>query len=63
MADEFFARFAERVAPPAVAAAAAPATAKNAARAAPIGNRAMRYIALALLAVLVGWLATRGFRF
>jgi len=61
MADDFFARFAERVAP----AAAAPAS--MASEAAPpavsAGNRTMRYVALVLLAALVAWLAVRGFRF
>ena len=63
MADEFFARFAERVAPVAVTAPSASAAAEVAPPAARAGNRAMRYVALVLLAVLVGWLATRGFRF
>ena len=61
MADEFFARFAERVAPtPAAPTAPGPA---QAAPAAPLGNRAMRYVALVLLAALIAWLAIRGFRF
>ena len=60
MADEFFARFAERVAPtppptPAAETAAAPGV--------PAGNRVLRYIALAALAVVIAWLAIRGFRF
>ena len=61
MADEFFARFAERVAP----APAQPATgiADAAPPAAPAGNRTMRYVALILLAALIAWLAVRGFRF
>ena len=64
MADEFFARFAERVAPaPAAAPAAAATTDEVAAPAARAGNPTMRYVALVLLAVLIGWLATRGFRF
>jgi carbon monoxide dehydrogenase subunit G len=62
MADEFFARFAERVAPtPATTEAPAPAEAVS--TAAQPGNRAMRYVALVLLAGLIAWLAVRGFRF
>ena len=64
MADEFFARFAERVAPaPAAAPGAAATTDQAAAPSARAGNPTMRYVALVLLAVLIGWLATRGFRF
>ena len=60
MADEFFARFAERVAP----AVTAPAASAEALRpSTPSGNRMMRYIALVLLAALIAWLAVRGFRF
>jgi len=61
MADEFFARFAERVAP----AAALPTMPGEAAAqpARPSGNRTMRYVALVLLAALIAWLAIRGFRF
>jgi hypothetical protein len=59
MADEFFARFAERVAPT----PAAPTPAEASPPVAQTGNRAMRYVALALLAALVAWLAVRGFRF
>ncbi len=56
MADEFFARFAERVAP----AAPEPVSAEAAA---PVRNPTLRYIALAVLAVIIAWLAIRGFRF
>ena len=59
MADEFFARFAERFAP----AIPEPAAAEPAASVRPAGNPAMRYVAIALLAALVAWLAVRGFRF
>ncbi|HET7033413.1 MAG TPA: carbon monoxide dehydrogenase subunit G [Casimicrobiaceae bacterium] len=62
MADEFFARFAERVAPAAVTAPSVSAPEEIPAPAARAGNRAMRYVALVFLAVLVGWLATRGLR-
>jgi hypothetical protein len=62
MADEFFARFAERVAP-SPAAPAEPMPADTGPPTAPPGNRAMRYVALALLAALIAWLAVRGFRF
>jgi carbon monoxide dehydrogenase subunit G len=61
MADEFFARFAERVAP--APAQPATGTADAAPPAAPAGNRTMRYVALILLAALIAWLAVRGFRF
>ena len=61
MADEFFARFAERVAP--TVATPAPVAAEAAPPTAPAGNRMLRYLALALLAVLLAWLAIRGFRF
>ena len=59
MADEFFARFAERVAPT----APEPVSAEAAAAAAPARNPTLRYIALAALAVVIAWLAIRGFRF
>jgi carbon monoxide dehydrogenase subunit G len=59
MADEFFARFAERVAP----AALEPVSAEAAAPAAPARNPTLRYIALAALAAIIAWLAIRGFRF
>ena len=61
LADDFFARFAERVAPtPAptpveIVAASAPAQ--------PSGGNYARWIALAVIAAIVAWLATRGFRF
>ena len=61
MADEFFARFAERVAP--AAAKPATATAEAVPPPAQAGNRVMRYAALVLLAALIAWLAVRGFRF
>src|SRR6185295_6251971 len=59
MADEFFARFAERVAP----AAPEPVSAEAAASATPARSPTLRYIALAALAVIIAWLAIRGFRF
>ena len=61
MADEFFARFAERVAP--AIAKPATGTAEAAPPSAPAGNRTMRYVALVLLGALIAWLAIRGFRF
>ena len=61
MADEFFARFAERVAP--AVAKPATGTAEAAPSTAPAGNRTMRYVALIVLAALIAWLAVRGFRF
>jgi uncharacterized protein len=68
MADEFFARFAERVAPATPEPVSADATlaagsAENAAPAEPVRNPTLRYIALAALAVIIAWLAIRGFRF
>jgi carbon monoxide dehydrogenase subunit G len=67
MADEFFARFAERVAPavpePISADAVTADSAKVAVPAAPDRNPTMRYIALAALALIIAWLAIRGFRF
>ena len=59
MADEFFARFAERVAPT----APEPVSAEAAPSAAPARNPTLRYIALAALALAIAWLAIRGFRF
>jgi carbon monoxide dehydrogenase subunit G len=59
MADDFFARFAERVAPAAVE----PAPAEIVSPSAGGGNPTFRYIALAVLAVIIAWLAIRGFRF
>ena len=56
MADEFFARFAERVAP------AAAATAPSEAVAPPAPRGFARYIALALLVAIVAWLALKGFK-
>ena len=67
LADDFFARFADRVAP------AVPAAPTSAVAAQPAGelasspaqsaNPTLRYIALAALALLIAWLAVRGFRF
>jgi uncharacterized protein len=62
MADEFFARFAERV-EPVPAPESASAVEPVAAPAAPAGSPTLRYIALAVLAVIIAWLAIRGFRF
>ena len=59
MADDFFARFAERVAP-------APAERAAVDLASPPvsgGNPTFRYIALAALGLIIAWLAIRGFRF
>jgi carbon monoxide dehydrogenase subunit G len=64
MADEFFARFAERCAP--APPPEAPTGAVAEAPVAPVaraGNSTLRYIALAALAVIIAWLAIRGFRF
>ena len=76
MADEFFTRFAERVAPGAAEVVAAPNAADvipapneeapasgGVAPAEPVRNPTFRYIALAALAVIIAWLAIRGFRF
>ena len=59
MADDFFARFAERVAPPQEVAAAqtAPATGVE-----PTRSHWVRYIALALMAIILIVLAARGFK-
>ena len=57
MADDFFARFAERLAPPEAALAAPPTTTK-----APAQNHWVRYIALAVIAIILIVLAARGFR-
>lgn len=59
MADDFFARFAERVAP----ATPEPAGAELASPPVSAGNPTLRYIALAALGVIIAWLAIRGFRF
>ena len=59
MADDFFARFAERVAPAAVE----PPPAEHGTLAAPGRNPTLRYVALVALAILIAWLALRGFRF
>ena len=61
MADDFFARFAQRLAPVEVipeAAAAAPVTATPPAD----GNRIIRYVAIVAIAVLLAWLAFKGGR-
>jgi len=67
MADEFFERFAERVAPSAAdvvpAENEAPSAGGGVTPAKPVRNPAFRYIALAALAVIIAWLAMRGFRF
>jgi uncharacterized protein len=58
MADDFFARFSERVAPQAVTAAqTAPATGPEPAR-----SHWVRYIALTVMAIILIVLAARGFR-
>jgi hypothetical protein len=59
MADDFFARFAERVAPPQEVAAAIPASAiaTQSAR-----NHWVRYIALTVMAIILIVLAARGFK-
>ena len=62
MADDFFARFAQRLAPaPATAEAAAGAVAEAPAEATE-GGRIIRYIAIAAIAVLLAWLAWKGGR-
>jgi len=63
MADDFFARFAERVAPGAPAPAVAEAVTEVAAPATRSANPVLRYIALAALALLIAWLAMHGFHF
>jgi len=67
MADEFFTRFAERVAPSAAEVPSAmieeTPPSSGAAPAEPVRNPTFRYIALAALAVVIAWLAIRGFRF
>jgi uncharacterized protein len=62
MADDFFARFAQQLAPVAVipeVAAAAPVTT---ARPPADGNRVIRYVAIVAIAVLLAWLAFKGGR-
>jgi carbon monoxide dehydrogenase subunit G len=59
MADDFFARFAERVAPPREVAAAIPA---SAIATQPERSHWVRYIALAVMAILLIVLAARGFK-
>ena len=63
MADEFFARFAERVAPGSPAPVAVEPAAEPVVPEARTGSPVLRYIALAALALLIAWLAMRGFRF
>jgi uncharacterized protein len=63
MADDFFARFAERVAPGAPATVAVQPAAEPSPPAPSTGNPLLRYIALAALALLIVWLALRGFHF
>jgi hypothetical protein len=58
MADDFFARFAQRLAPPEVVSeAGAPSTVQPAE-----GNRLIRYIAIVAIAALLAWLAFKGGR-
>jgi hypothetical protein len=59
MADEFFARFAERVAPHADDVAPPMPVAEPESRG---GGRYIRWIALAAIAALLAYLALRGFR-
>jgi len=59
MADDFFGRFAERLAPAVVTPPVAAATPEPAATA---GGRAVRYVAIAAIAVLLAWLAFKGGR-
>jgi carbon monoxide dehydrogenase subunit G len=59
MADEFFTRFAERVAPPAAAVAPPMPAAEPPPRA---GRSYVRYVALAAIALLLIYLSLRGFR-
>lgn len=56
LADDFFARFVEHVAPPVEIAAPAPAPMPRPAA----GARWIRYAALAAIAALVAWLVSRG---
>jgi uncharacterized protein len=59
MADDFFARFAERVAPAAVPTEVEPAATPPAW---PDSNRFIRYVAIVAIAVLLAWLAFKGGR-
>ena len=59
MADDFFARFAERLAPPPEIAAAPPAPVIGTE---PARSHLVRYIALAVMAIILIVLAARGFR-
>ena len=59
MADEFFERFAQRVAPAAVTTEAEPAATMSARS---DSNRFIRYVAIVAIAVLLAWLAFKGGR-
>ena len=61
LADDFFARFAERVAPTPAAAPGEIVRASPPAQ--PSRGNYARWVALAIIAAIVAWLATRGFRF
>lgn len=58
MADDFFARFAERMAPAVAETVALPATAATP----PESGRYVRYVAIAAIAAILAWLAVKGFR-
>ena len=66
MADDFFARFAERLAPPAVATDAgapiAPGAAPTTVPADVGGSRVIRYVAIVAIAALLAFLAFKGGR-
>ncbi len=61
IADDFFGRFCERVAPTPAAAAEAPLV-PVAAGQAPAGRRWIRWVSLAIIAAILAWLAVRGVR-
>ena len=61
LADDFFARFAELVAPTPAPTPGATVSASPPAQ--PSRGNYARWVALAIIAAIVAWLATRGFRF
>ena len=62
MADDFFARFAQRLAPAEVIPEAAAAAPVAGPRSPAEGNRVIRYVAIVAIAVLLTWLALKGGR-
>ena len=62
MADDFFARFAQQLAPVEVIPEAAAAAPMTATRPPADGNRIIRYVAIVAIAVLLAWLAFKGGR-